>query len=83
LEPPISKDWSKFTDYSPNFISAIAFNMENNKLWVDGEYGEEQYWRWFSPDGSIDDDNEFLESIQIACGMTWVRPASVITIQLS
>jgi len=31
----------KFTGYSRPFISAIAFNMENNKLWVDGQYGEE------------------------------------------
>jgi hypothetical protein len=65
----------KFTGYSRNFISAIAFNMENNKMWVGGEYGEEQYWRWFSPDGSIDDDNEFWENINIACGMTWVPDA--------
>lgn len=61
----------KFTGYSRNFISAIAFNMENNKLWVDGEYREDQYWRWFSPDGFIDDDKEFWEHIGIACGTIW------------
>lgn len=61
----------KFTGYSRPFISAIAFNMENNKLWVDGQYGEDQYGRWFSPDGSIDDDNEFWENIGIACGTAW------------
>jgi hypothetical protein len=64
----------KFTGYSSTFISAIAFNMENNKLWVDGEYREEQYWRWFSPDGSVE-DQEFWENIGIACGEVWVPEA--------
>ena len=60
----------KFTGYSRRFISAIAFNMKNNNLWVDSQYGEDQYGSWFSPDGSID-DKEFWDNVHIACGTMW------------
>jgi len=42
----------QLTRYSQNFISAVAFNMNHNKLWVGDQYDESQYLRWFSPAGS-------------------------------
>ena len=58
----------KFTGYSENFISAIAFNMTQSKLWVNGRYDESQFSEWFSPDGIISDDVQFWDHIEIACG---------------
>ena len=63
----------KFTGYRENFISAIAFNMTQNKLWVNGGYDESQFSKWFSPAGIISDDVKFWDHIEIACGHMW-RP---------
>jgi hypothetical protein len=59
-----------FTGYSENFISAIAFNMTHNKLWVDGAYDESQFSTWLSPDRTSD-DVKFWDHIEIACGNMW------------
>lgn len=57
----------RFTGYSRDFISAITFNMQNNRLWVDGHY---QSLDWLLPKGVINDDR-FWEHVEIACGMLW------------
>ena len=61
----------KFTGYTREFVSAIAFNMQNNNLWVNDQFEESQYRKWFALDGTIHDDDEFWENIQIACGTVW------------
>jgi hypothetical protein len=61
----------RFTGDTREFVSAIAFNMQNNNLWVNGQFEESQYRTWFAPDGTIHDDKEFWETIQIACGTVW------------
>lgn len=57
-----------FTGYSRRFISAVALNMENNQLWVDGKYAASS---WLSPHGTIDDD-DFWDHIEVACGNLWM-----------
>jgi hypothetical protein len=59
----------KFTGYSENFISAIASNMTQNKLWVNGGYDESQFSKWFSFDGVISNDLAFWRHIEMACGI--------------
>lgn len=56
-----------FTGYSQQFISAIALNMMNNKLWSNGEYDHSS---WMLQDGLINDD-ELRAHVEIACGMLW------------
>jgi hypothetical protein len=54
---------SVFTRYSPQFVSAIAHNMQRNDLWRGDDY-EASYWlrdRAF-------DQHEFLEQVDVACG---------------
>ena len=63
---------AKFTGYSENFISAIAFNMIQNKLWVQGMYDHSQCSRWYAPDGVISDESVFWEHIDMACGNLWM-----------
>src|SRR5262249_53303165 len=43
----------RFTGYSREFISAITFNMQNNRAWMNGCY---QNLGWLLPNGTIDDD---------------------------
>lgn len=57
-----------FTGYSPNFVSAIGFNMTNNKLWRDGRYDTSA---WLRPDGSID-EKQFYEHVACAEGDLWM-----------
>lgn len=54
----------RFTRYSPNFVSAVAFNMTNNKLWRDGCYDTSS---WLRPDGSVDEE-QFYELVACAEG---------------
>jgi hypothetical protein len=61
----------EFTGYSSAFISAIARNMEHNKLLEGGRYKEDHRLRWISADGIITNDNEFWDHIEIACGEMW------------
>jgi hypothetical protein len=58
----------RFTGYSREFISAINFNMENNRIWSGGRYLN---LPWTLPNGSIDSDR-FWDHIDVACGMLWV-----------
>ncbi len=62
-----AKTLIQFTGYSPEFISAITFNMQNNKLWFDGRY---DHSGWLSSDGNIDDVG-FWDHISAACGDLW------------
>ncbi len=59
----------RFTGYSPNFVSAIGFNMTNNKLWRDGCYDTSS---WLRADGSIDEE-QFYEHVACAEGDLWTR----------
>ena len=56
-----------FTGYNRDFISAIAANMENNKLWESGRYHCDP---WFA-DAEVTDDYEFWDHISAACGELW------------
>ena len=58
----------RLTGYSPNFVSAVAFNMTNNKLWRDGSYDTSA---WLRPDGSID-EKQFYEHVACAEGDLWM-----------
>jgi len=53
-----------FTGYSRQFISAISLNMENNQLWVDGQY---KSWSWLSSDRKID-ERGLWDHIEFGCG---------------
>jgi hypothetical protein len=53
-----------FTGYSRKFFEAIALNMENNQLWVGGQYAAST---WLSSDGTID-HNCFWEHIEVGSG---------------
>jgi hypothetical protein len=57
-----------FTGYSREFFAAIALNMENNQLWVGGQYAAST---WISSDGIID-HNCFWEHIQVGSGGLWM-----------
>lgn len=57
-----------FSGYSRQFISGIAVNMQNNKLWNNGRYDTAT---WLSPDGTIN-GNALWEHIDVACGMLWM-----------
>jgi len=61
----------KFTDYSQEFVSAIAANMQHNELWENGRYKKEHWSQWLSPDWTITDDDQFWAHIEIACGTMW------------
>jgi len=56
-----------FTRYSWQFISAIAFNMENNRLWFNGTYDDST---WFRSNGDMDRER-FWDHVEIACGTLW------------
>lgn len=71
----------KFTGYTREFVSAIAFYMQNNNLWVNDQFQESQYQKWFAPDGTIHNDDEFWENIQIACGTVW-QPGADTSVSL-
>lgn len=60
-----------FTGYSRRFISAIMCNMQNNQLWVGGQYNTSG---WLSSDGHIDPDR-LWDQIEIACGNQWLPAA--------
>jgi len=59
--------------YSQEFISAIAMNMMNNRLWNNGEYDHSS---WMLQDGSINDDELWMH-VEMACGMLWEDEADV------
>jgi len=54
-----------FTGYSGQFVSAIAFNMLNNRLWIDGRY---EHSSWWLKNGTIGAE-QLWEHIEMACGM--------------
>ena len=60
------------TGYSLEFISAIAFNMQNNDLWVGGNY--EKTSSWLSSEGICND--RFWEHIEVACRELWLSDAA-------
>ncbi len=57
----------KFTGYSGALISAVAFNMQLNRLWVDGRY---DCSAWFDGDQIVSDE-EFWDHVGAACGELW------------
>jgi hypothetical protein len=61
-----------FTGYSPDFISAIAFNMIHNKLWTGSGCVAGEGSTWFSLDGFVREDGEFWDQIEMACGNMWM-----------
>jgi hypothetical protein len=65
----------RFAGYSEQFISAISFNMRNNRLCTNQEY---DYSKWLGEDGTIDDD-ELWNHIEIACGNSWMPNARTDT----
>jgi hypothetical protein len=54
----------RFTNYGSAFVSAIANNMQQNRLWVDGKY---DCSTWLSADGIIT-TAELWEHVQFGCG---------------
>ena len=60
-----------FTGYSRRFISAITFNIQNNRLWVDGHYDASE---WLRSDGTIDADR-LWDHVEFACGNLWMSSA--------
>lgn len=66
---------AQFTGYSRQFIRAIAWNMDNNRLWKDGKY---ECAGWSSgnllPRNKREDD-EFWVHILIAEGSQWSNDA--------
>ncbi len=62
---------SHFTGCSRDFVGAIGWNMENNKLWADGKY---DCSKWFSK-GQITDDYRFCEEANAAEGSLWFPSA--------
>ena len=60
-----------FTGYRHRFISAITFNMQNNRLWVDGQYDATE---WLRSDGTIDADT-LWDHVEFACGDLWMPSA--------
>jgi len=60
-----------FTGYSQPFISAIALNMMNNKLWKNAVYDHSS---WLLQDGSIEED-ELWAHVEMACGTLWMDEA--------
>jgi hypothetical protein len=63
-----ARELVRVTGYSRQFISAIATNMQNNKLWIDRLYNCSG---WLSPDGTIDKES-LWEHIDLACGDLWL-----------
>ena len=61
----------RFTGYSPGFISAIKFNMENNHLWSDGRYDASA---WLSSKGAVDRDRLY-DDVEVAMGWVWTEEA--------
>jgi hypothetical protein len=57
----------ELTGYTQNFISAIIFNLQNNKLWEGGRYDASS---WLAPDGAVT-DCEFWDHIAAASGELW------------
>jgi hypothetical protein len=55
---------SQFTGCTRNLVDAIARNMYNNRLWVDGKY---DCSRWLA-DGVIIDQDRFCDETQAAEG---------------
>jgi len=60
-------DLSEFTGCSKDFVVAVARNMRNNNLWVDGKYDCSQWYR----NGEITDHYRFCEETQAAEGSLW------------
>ena len=66
-----ARELMAFTRYSRQFVSAIALNMLNNRLWADGGYDHSS---WLLEDGTMEEE-ELWEHIEIACGMLWMPKA--------
>jgi hypothetical protein len=64
-------DLSEFTGCSKDFVVAVARNMRNNNLWVDGKYDCSQWYR----NGEITDHYRFCEETQAAQGTLWFSPS--------
>jgi hypothetical protein len=62
---------SQFTGCYRDFVEAIAWNMENNNLWVEGKY---DCSKWLS-NGRITDDDRFCEEANAAEGSFWFPSA--------
>jgi hypothetical protein len=60
-------DLSAFTGCSKDFVVAVARNMRNNNLWVDGKYDCSHWYR----NGEIADHHRFCEETQAAEGSLW------------
>jgi len=67
---------ASFTGYSRQFISAIALNMKNNHLWINGQY---KCSEWFDPEDGIN-HAMFHEHNDIACGSRWKPYAEPISV---
>src|SRR5215831_12998755 len=61
-----------FTGYSGQFVSAIALNMLNNRIWTDRGYDHSP---WLLEDGTIEAE-QLWEHIEMACGMLWMPNAA-------
>ena len=66
-----AKHLTAFTGYSVHFVSAIALNMQNNRLWTERRY---DHSAWLLEDETIDAE-QLWEHIEIACGMLWMSDA--------
>jgi hypothetical protein len=70
-----------FTGYSERFVSAIAVNMANSRLWKNGEY---ECGGWSSGNllpRNLEEDSEFWEHIQIAEGSLFCADVESIFIE--
>lgn len=66
------KQLTAFTGYSRQFVSAIALNMLNNRLWTNDRY---DHSAWLLKDGTIEAER-LSEHIDLACGMLWMPNAT-------
>jgi hypothetical protein len=69
----------EFTKYSTRFVRAIALNMENSRLWKDGEHDSST---WSSRDllpTNESEDSSFWEHILVAEGSEWIVDAKTHT----
>ena len=70
---------ASFTRYSREFVSAIALNMKNNHLWIDGHY---RCSEWFHVEDGIVNHAMFCEHNDIACGSCWKPDAEPISVDV-
>ena len=63
------------TSYPIEFILAIAWNMQNNKLWTPNGYDSS---RWLSPTGELN-ETEFWDDVAAGLGILWYDGAESLT----